>query len=171
MLDFDVALVRLINIVLVLLGILIIYVDELVDDGVSILKPGREVDHQIGPRVFIELHVILICDFVGADARLLVFANIVYIVDRIDNLPQLFLRFVLLANFIFEFLLENRVLRRQIFDLLLQVLHLFLLLVQFILQIVHLVLFADFCLVKLVLQFAFLKTKCKLKWSRNHLEF
>lgn len=67
---------------------------------------------------------------------LLIFTNYLNIIDRVDDFAELFVCLVLFADFVFEFLLKNRILPGQIFNLILQILHLLLFVVEFILQMI-----------------------------------
>ena len=107
MLDFDVALVGLVDVVLILGRILTINRTKLINNGIGILKSVGQMNHEVRPCVLVQFHVILASDLIRAYARLLIAANDVDIVDRINNLSKLLLRLVLFANFILEFLLEN----------------------------------------------------------------
>ena len=104
---FNVALVCLVDVVLILGRVLTINRTKLIDNGVGILKSVGQVNHEVGPCVLVQFHVILTSNFVGTYTSLLITANVLNIIDRINNLSELLLRLVLFANFILEFLLEN----------------------------------------------------------------
>ena len=45
MLDFNITLVRLVDIIMVLLGVLVVNADEFVYDGAGVLKPLGQLNH------------------------------------------------------------------------------------------------------------------------------
>ena len=88
---------------MILLGILVINISQFIDYGACILKLGGKMNDEIRPRILTQFNFISASNLL-ANMRLLINANVVDIVNRIDNLSKLLISLILLTNLVFKFL-------------------------------------------------------------------